>query len=110
MSSSTRRTSRTSKTLPASPRRSSNSSGATGNERITMDERQRHDEGMTVRRAVLGDAHVDRALANKNTFNAEFQELITRYAWGEVWARPGLSRHTRSLLTIAMMVALNRAE
>jgi 4-carboxymuconolactone decarboxylase len=65
---------------------------------------------MTVRRAVLGDAHVDRAIARKNPLTAEFQELITRYAWGEVWTRPGLPRHTRSLLTIAMMVALNRPD
>ncbi|HEX8012641.1 MAG TPA: 4-carboxymuconolactone decarboxylase [Casimicrobiaceae bacterium] len=75
-----------------------------------MDERERHDKGMTVRRAVLGDAHVDRATAGKDPFTAEFQELITRYAWGEVWTRPGLPRRTRSLLTVAMMVALNRPE
>ena len=75
-----------------------------------MDERERHDQGMTVRRAVLGDAHVDRATGRKNAFTAEFQELITRYAWGEVWTRPGLPRHTRSLLTVAMMVALNRID
>ena len=75
-----------------------------------MDEGERHDQGLTVRRAVLGEAHVDRALARKNAFNAEFQELITRYAWGEIWTRPGLPRHTRSLLTIALMVALNRGE
>jgi 4-carboxymuconolactone decarboxylase len=75
-----------------------------------MEERERHDQGMTVRRAVLGDAHVDRATGRKNAFTAEFQELITRYAWGEVWTRPGLPRHTRSLLTIAMMVALNRID
>jgi 4-carboxymuconolactone decarboxylase len=75
-----------------------------------MDEGERHDKGLTVRRAVLGEAHVDRALARKNAFNAEFQELITRYAWGEVWTRPELPRHTRSLLTIALMVALNRGE
>jgi 4-carboxymuconolactone decarboxylase len=75
-----------------------------------MDERERHDKGMTVRRAVLGDAHVDRATARKSAVTAEFQELITRYAWGEVWTRPGLARHTRSLLTIAMMVALNRPD
>jgi 4-carboxymuconolactone decarboxylase len=75
-----------------------------------MDERERHDKGMAVRRAVLGDAHVDRATARKSALTAEFQELITRYAWGEVWTRPGLPRHTRSLLTIAMMVALNRPD
>jgi 4-carboxymuconolactone decarboxylase len=75
-----------------------------------MDERERNAAGMTVRRAVLGDAHVDRSIKNRNDFNTEFQDLITRYAWGEVWTRPGLPRHTRSLLTIAMMVALNRSE
>jgi 4-carboxymuconolactone decarboxylase len=75
-----------------------------------MDDRERYEKGMSVRRAVLGDAHVDRAIGNTNEFNREFQDLITRYAWGEIWSRPGLPRHTRSLLTIAMMVALNRAE
>jgi len=75
-----------------------------------MEERKRHKKGMKVRRAVLGDAHVDRAEANKNSFNAPFQDLITRYAWGEIWTRPGLPRKTRSLITIAMMVALNRGE
>lgn len=75
-----------------------------------MDERERHERGMEVRRAVLGDAHVDRAEAAKSGFDADFQDLITRYAWGEIWARPGLPRHTRSLLTIALLVALNRGE
>jgi 4-carboxymuconolactone decarboxylase len=75
-----------------------------------MDERERYEAGLKVRRAVLGDAHVDRTLTRRNDFNGEFQELITRYAWGEIWTRPGLPRHTRSLLTIAMMIALNRAE
>jgi 4-carboxymuconolactone decarboxylase len=75
-----------------------------------MDERERHTTGMNVRRAVLGDAHVDRAEAAKNSFSEPFQDLITRYAWGEVWSRPGLSRHTRSLLTLSMMIALNRSE
>jgi len=65
---------------------------------------------MKVRRAVLGDAHVDRAKAHENEFNAAFQDLITRYAWGEIWTRPGLERKTRSLITIALMVALNRGE
>jgi 4-carboxymuconolactone decarboxylase len=59
---------------------------------------------------VLGDAHVDRAEAAKSDLDAEFQDLITRYAWGEIWTRPGLSRHSRSLLTIGLMVALNRGE
>lgn len=75
-----------------------------------MDDRARHDAGMTLRRAVLGDAHVDKATAAVNDFSAEFQDLITRYAWGEIWTRPGLSRPTRSLLVIAMMVALNRTD
>lgn len=75
-----------------------------------MDERERSAQGMTVRRAVLGDAHVDRTLARRNEFNEEFQELITRYAWGEIWTSPGLSRQTRSLITLAMTVALNRPE
>jgi 4-carboxymuconolactone decarboxylase len=75
-----------------------------------MNDRERHDQGMAARRAVLGDAHVDRAVNNTNEFTREFQDLITRYAWGEVWTRPGLPRHTRSLLTIAMLIALNRAD
>jgi 4-carboxymuconolactone decarboxylase len=65
---------------------------------------------MQVRRRVLGDAHVDRAETAKSEFDAEFQDLITRYAWGEIWTRPGLSPKIRSLITIAMMVALNRGE
>jgi 4-carboxymuconolactone decarboxylase len=75
-----------------------------------MDDEQRYASGMAIRRAVLGDQHVERAQANLNDFNAEFQNLITRYAWGEIWTRPGLPRHTRSLMTICMMVALNREE
>lgn len=75
-----------------------------------MDEKQRFDEGMQVRRAVLGNAHVDRAEANRTELTTEFQDLITRYAWGEIWTRPGLARHTRSLMTICMMVALGREE
>jgi 4-carboxymuconolactone decarboxylase len=75
-----------------------------------MDERERYETGMLVRRGVLGDEHVDRAEMAKNNLDLKFQELITRYAWGEIWTRPGLSRHTRSLLTIGLMVALNRSE
>jgi 4-carboxymuconolactone decarboxylase len=75
-----------------------------------MDDNERYAKGMEVRRAVLGATHVDRAQANLNELNSEFQNLISRYAWGEIWTRPGLPRHTRSLLTIAMMVALNREE
>jgi 4-carboxymuconolactone decarboxylase len=73
-----------------------------------MDERDRHKEGLKVRRAVLGEPYVERAQAAENEFNSAFQDLITRYAWGEIWTRPGLPRKTRSLITIAMMVALNR--
>ncbi len=75
-----------------------------------MNEAKRHARGMKVRREVLGKSHVDRAQANENSFNAPFQDLITRYAWGEIWMRPGLPRKTRSLITIAMMVAMNRSE
>ncbi|WP_069705953.1 4-carboxymuconolactone decarboxylase [Burkholderia seminalis] len=75
-----------------------------------MDDQERYEAGMKVRRAVLGDAHVDRSLENRTEVTDEFQNLITRYAWGEIWTRDGLPRHTRSLLTIAMMVALNRGE
>jgi 4-carboxymuconolactone decarboxylase len=75
-----------------------------------MDERERYVKGLEVRRAVLGDAHVDRTLKTKTPFNDEFQDLITRYAWGEIWTRPGLSKHTRSIATLAMLVALNRPD
>ena len=75
-----------------------------------MDERERFAAGDQVRRAVLGDAHVDLSLTKQTAFNEPLQDLITRYAWGEIWSRPGLPRHTRSLLTLAMLVALNRTE
>jgi 4-carboxymuconolactone decarboxylase len=75
-----------------------------------MDERERYEAGMQMRRNVLGDAHVDRAEASKDAFDEEFQNLIARYAWGEIWTRPGLAPSTRSLLTIGLMVALNRGE
>ncbi len=75
-----------------------------------MNDEERYEAGMQVRRAVLGDTHVDRSLAHRTDLSTEFQALITRYAWGEIWTREGLPRHTRSLLTIAMMVALNRNE
>lgn len=75
-----------------------------------MDERDRYKEGLKVRRTVLGEAHVERAQAAENEFNFAFQDLITRYAWGEIWTRPGLPRKTRSLATIAMLVALNRGD
>lgn len=68
-----------------------------------------HERGMKVRREVLGDAHVDRAETNKDDFTADFQDFITRYAWGEVWDRPGLDRRNRSVATLAALVSL-RAE
>jgi 3-oxoadipate enol-lactonase/4-carboxymuconolactone decarboxylase len=66
--------------------------------------------GMSARRAVLGDAHVDRAVAGTTEFTAEFQDLITRYAWGEIWTRPGLDRRSRSLITLTALVALGHQE
>jgi 4-carboxymuconolactone decarboxylase len=68
-----------------------------------------HEQGIRVRREVLGDEHVDRAIAGTTPFTKPFQELITRYAWGAVWSRPGLDRRTRSCVTLALLVAL-RAE
>jgi 4-carboxymuconolactone decarboxylase len=75
-----------------------------------MDERERLEAGMRVRRSVLGDEHVNRAEAAKTALDADFQDLITRYAWGEIWTRAGLPLHTRSLISIGLMVALNRTE
>jgi 3-oxoadipate enol-lactonase/4-carboxymuconolactone decarboxylase len=69
-----------------------------------------HARGMDVRRAVLGDAHVDRAVERTTPFSEAFQDLITRYAWGEVWARPGLDRRTRSAITLTALVALGRED
>ena len=66
--------------------------------------------GMQVRREVLGDEYVDRAEASRTPFTDEFQDLITRYAWGEIWTRPGLDRRTRSCITVGLLVALNRDE
>src|ERR1035437_7522200 len=68
------------------------------------------DTGMRVRREVLGDAHVDRAVASTDDFTADFQSLITRYAWGDVWSRPGLDRRTRSCVTLALLAALGCEE
>jgi 4-carboxymuconolactone decarboxylase len=73
-----------------------------------MEEKERYHKGLETRREVLGDEHVDRAQANRSEFNAPFQEFITRYAWGEIWERAGLTRRERSLITLAMLVALNR--
>ena len=69
-----------------------------------------YERGMAVRRAVLGDAHVDRAEARRSPLTSDFQDYITRCAWGEIWTRPGLDRRTRSCITVAMLVALNRTE
>ncbi|WP_207481455.1 4-carboxymuconolactone decarboxylase [Arenibaculum pallidiluteum] len=66
---------------------------------------RRHAEGMRTRRAVLGDAHVDRAEANRTEFDTDFQRFITEGAWGSVWSRPGLTRRERSLITIALLAA-----
>jgi 4-carboxymuconolactone decarboxylase len=75
-----------------------------------MDERKRYEQGLKVRREILGDTHVDKSLKNRNKFNEEFQELLTRYAWGEIWTRSGLPKATRSMITLAVLVALNRGE
>lgn len=68
---------------------------------------ERYEAGMGVRRDVLGDAHVDRAVAGTTEFTAAFQDFITRYAWGDVWARDGLDRRTRSCVTLAVLAALH---
>jgi 3-oxoadipate enol-lactonase/4-carboxymuconolactone decarboxylase len=73
-----------------------------------MNDQAHHDAGMEVRRAVLGDDHVDRAVARTTEFTEPFQDFITRYAWGEVWARPGLDRRARSMITLTALTALGR--
>lgn len=70
----------------------------------------RYDRGMAARREVLGDAWVDRSLKNRTEFNTEFQEMITRCVWGEIWTRPGLDRRTRRCMVLATMIALGRWE
>jgi 4-carboxymuconolactone decarboxylase len=75
-----------------------------------MDERERHAAGMEMRRHVLGDAHVDRAITRTTPFTTEFQDLITRYAWGEIWTRPGLDVRARRLLVIGTLLALGRLD
>ena len=75
-----------------------------------MDDTERAAQGMRVRREVLGDAHVDRAVANTTAVTAEFQDFITRYAWGEIWSRPGLSRAERSMITLTALVVLRQDE
>jgi 4-carboxymuconolactone decarboxylase len=69
-----------------------------------------HERGMQVRREVLGDDHVDPAVERTTEFTVDFQDLITRYAWGEIWTRPGLDRRTRSCITLTALVALGRLE
>jgi 4-carboxymuconolactone decarboxylase/3-oxoadipate enol-lactonase/4-carboxymuconolactone decarboxylase len=69
-----------------------------------------HERGMRIRREVLGDEHVDRAVERTTEHTADFQDFITRYAWGEIWARPGLDRRSRSCVTLAALVALGRFE
>jgi 4-carboxymuconolactone decarboxylase len=71
-----------------------------------MDDQDRATQGMAVRRAVLGDAHVDRAEQNKTEFTQPFQDFITRYAWGEIWSRPGLTKPERSIVTLTVLAAL----
>lgn len=75
-----------------------------------MNEKDRYDTGLARRKEVLGDAYVEASIANRNPFNEEFQELITRYAWGEIWTRPGLDTRTRRLLVLAITVATGRWE
>lgn len=75
---------------------------------MTKETTQRFDEGLKVRRAVLGDAYVDKALANSDAFWQPLQEMVTEFCWGSVWTRDGLERRTRSLINIAMLSALNR--
>ena len=71
-----------------------------------MDDKEHYDRGMAMRRKTMGAVHVDRANANKTPFNAEFQDLITRYAWGDVWGRPGLTRPERSIITLTALASL----
>ena len=75
-----------------------------------MDDSQRTEQGMSVRREVLGSAHVDRAIANTTEFTAPFQDFITRYAWGEIWSRPGLTRAERSIVTLTVLAALQHED
>jgi 4-carboxymuconolactone decarboxylase len=75
-----------------------------------MTDEERADQGMRVRREVLGDEHVDRAVANTTALTAPFQDLITRYAWGDVWSRPGLSRAERSMITLTALAVLRQDE
>lgn len=73
-----------------------------------MNDQERHAQGMAVRRRVLGDDHVDRAVDRETTFTAPFQDFITRYAWGDIWSRPGLDPASRSMITLALLTALGQ--
>jgi len=75
-----------------------------------MNDEQRYQQGLKVRTEVLGEKHVGRSLENLNDFNQDFQNFISRFAWWEVWSREGLPRHTRSLVTIAILLALGRED
>ncbi len=75
-----------------------------------MNDEERAEQGMAVRRAVLGDAHVDRAVAGTVPFTEPFQDWITRYAWGEIWSRPGLTRPERSIVTLTVLAALQHED
>jgi 4-carboxymuconolactone decarboxylase len=82
----------------------------TGPDRDADQTDEQYQAGMAIRREVLGDAWVDRATSTANDFTADFQSFITRYAWGEIWNRPGLDRRTRSLITLALLAGLGRSE
>ena len=75
-----------------------------------MDDQERHAKGLDIRRKVLGDAHVDRAVAQTTPLTSAFQDLITRYAWGEIWTRPGLDTRSRRVLVLGTMIAIGRWE
>jgi 4-carboxymuconolactone decarboxylase/3-oxoadipate enol-lactonase/4-carboxymuconolactone decarboxylase len=75
-----------------------------------MDDSERRSAGTKTRRRVLGDAHVDRATAHSSAITAEFQDLITRYAWGEIWTRPGLDERSRRILVLGTLIALGRLD
>jgi 4-carboxymuconolactone decarboxylase len=75
-----------------------------------MDDKKRTEQGMRTRREVLGDEHVDRAVARTTEFTAPFQDLITRYAWSDIWSRPGLSRPERSMITLTALAILRQEE
>jgi 4-carboxymuconolactone decarboxylase len=75
-----------------------------------MSDEERREAGMRVRREVLGDAHVDRSIEGTTPFTADFQDYLTRTAWGDIWTRPGLDRRSRSMITLAVLTALGREQ